>query len=66
MKLFIHEGRDGTLAFHTGKFDDEGFTSDLGEIEPELAKAISGWINFYLNHDTYKFVGKHFNILIQN
>ncbi|CAL8115734.1 unnamed protein product [Orchesella dallaii] len=52
-------GRDGTRAFVTGKFDDEGLTPNLEGLTPTDYKGISDWINFYLNHEVYKFVGLH-------
>jgi len=56
--LFHLLGQDGTRAFVTGKFDKEGLVPDLSGLTPEEHKGVSNWINFYLNHETYKFVGE--------
>ncbi|ODN04393.1 Neuferricin [Orchesella cincta] len=53
-------GRDGSRAFVTGKFtEEEGLVPNLRDLTPDENKGISNWVNFYLNHETYKFVGLH-------
>ena len=49
-------GRDGTRAFVTGKFDDEGLIDDVEGLSPLELGEMDNWLKFY---DTdYTFVGK--------
>lgn len=49
-------GRDGTRAFVTGKFDDEGLIDDVEGLSPLELGEMENWLKFY---DTdYTFVGK--------
>ena len=56
-------GRDGSKAFVTGKFDDEGLTDDVSELTPLQLKDIEDWINFYDKDYIYvgKLIGRYFD-----
>ena len=46
--------RDGTRAFMTGEFNDEGLVDDVsGLSSPEMLE-LEGWIKFYDKTYTYK------------
>ena len=49
-------GRDGTRAFVTGKFDEEGLTDNLTGLSPLEIGEIEDWVHFY--EKDYVFVGK--------
>ena len=49
-------GCDGTKAFVTGEFNDDGLTDDTSELTPEQLLDIDGWVQFY--EKDYTFVGK--------
>lgn len=49
-------GRDGTRAFVTGEFNEEGLTDDVvGLSSPQILEVVN-WVSFY--HKDYKYVGK--------
>mmetsp|Transcript_28317 Transcript_28317/g.60303 ORF Transcript_28317/g.60303 Transcript_28317/m.60303 type:complete len:255 (-) Transcript_28317:17-781(-) len=48
-------GRDGSRAFATGEFSDQGLREDCDGLEPEQLWAIEQWRQRY--HIDYKFVG---------
>ena len=56
-------GRDGSKAFVTGKFDDEGLTDDVSELTPLQLKDIEDWIHFYDKDYTYvgKLIGRYYD-----
>lgn len=49
-------GRDGSRAFVTGEFNDEGLTDDLEGFSPLQIGEIDGWVKFY--DKEYTYVGK--------
>ena len=49
-------GRDGSRAFVTGEFNEEGLMDDLEGFSPMEIGEVDGWVKFY-NKD-YTFVGK--------
>ena len=49
-------GVDGTRAFVTGEFNEEGLTDDLDGFTPLQIGEIDGWVKFY--DKTYTYVGK--------
>ena len=49
-------GRDGTRAFVTGEFNDEGLIDDIRGLKPAEINELQTWIDFY-NKD-YTFYGK--------
>lgn len=50
--LFI--GRDASLAFITGEFDDEGLTDDISSLSTRQVKALDDWLQFYNSNYIYK------------
>lgn len=56
-------GRDGTKAFVTGQFDEEGLTDDVEGLSPLQLGEIEGWIKFYNDEYTYvgKLIGRYYN-----
>lgn len=56
-------GRDGTKAFVTGQFDEEGLTDDVEGLSPLQLGEIEGWIKFYNEEYTYvgKLIGRYYN-----
>jgi len=53
----IFAGRDGTRAFLTGCFNEQGATHDLRGLTEQQLESIRKWHGFYKDHKTYKFVG---------
>ena len=49
-------GRDGSRAFVTGEFNEEGLTDDLEGFSPMQIGEIDGWVKFY--DKEYTYVGK--------
>ena len=49
-------GRDGSRAFVTGKFDDEGLIDDVEGLSPLELGELDNWVKFY--DKDYSFVGK--------
>lgn len=56
----IFAGRDATRAFLNGCFDEAstGATYDLRGLTNEQIEGLATWIDFYRNHDEYKYVGR--------
>ena len=54
--MCVCAGRDGTRAFVTGEFNDEGLTDDIDGLSPLQVGELEDWSKFY-NKD-YTFVGK--------
>jgi hypothetical protein len=50
-------GRDATRAFVTGCFQGAGLTHDLRGLTAKQMKSIDEWLDFYLTHKTYRFIG---------
>ena len=48
-------GKDGTRAYVTGKFDEEGLIDDVSGFEDNQMMEIENWIKFY--DETYVFKG---------
>lgn len=57
----IFAGRDGTRAFLTGCFDDQGATHDLRGLTEQQLASVSKWRAFYAEHAQYKLVGRVLN-----
>lgn len=49
-------GIDGSRAYVTGEFNDEGLIDDLEGFTPHQVGEVDGWVKFY--DETYTFVGK--------
>lgn len=49
-------GRDGTRAYVTGQFDEEGLVDDIEGLTPLQVGEVDEWIKFY--NKEYKYVGK--------
>ncbi|XP_074095179.1 neuferricin [Cotesia typhae] len=49
-------GRDASLAFITGDFNDKGLTDDLSSLTNKQAKLLNNWLKSY--HEKYLFKGK--------
>lgn len=56
-------GRDGTKAFVTGQFDEEGLTDDVEGLTPLQLGEIENWVKFYSDEYTYvgKLIGRYYN-----
>jgi len=56
-------GRDGTRAFVTGEFDEDGLTDDLEGLSPLQLGEIENWVKFYNDDYTYvgKLIGRYYN-----
>ena len=52
----MFSGRDGTRAFVTGEFNDEGLTDDVEGLTALQHGEIADWVKFY--DKDYTFVGK--------
>ena len=50
-------GRDGSRAFVTGKFDDEGLVDDVADLTDDQLFSIFDWLDFYLKEEKYIFMG---------
>ena len=50
-------GRDASRAYATGDSTGEGLTDDVAGLPLDDLKAISGWHDFYVQHENYTFVG---------
>lgn len=50
--LFI--GRDASLAFITGEFDNDGLTDDISSLSARQVKALDDWLQFYNTNYIYK------------
>ncbi len=55
-------GIDGTKAFVTGEFNEEGLTDDVSEMTPLQLGEIDGWVKFYEKEYTYvgKLIGRYY------
>jgi len=47
-------GRDASLAFITGKFDDKGLTDDISSLSVRQVKTLDDWLQFYDKNYIYK------------
>jgi hypothetical protein len=54
----VFAGRDGSRAFITGCFDEQGATHDLRGLSERQIESLKKWRDFYHEHATYKFVGR--------
>jgi predicted heme/steroid binding protein len=56
-------GIDGSRAYVTGEFNEEGLIDDLGGFTPLQIGEIDGWIKFYDKTYTYagKLIGRYYN-----
>ncbi|KZC04583.1 Neuferricin, partial [Dufourea novaeangliae] len=50
----VFTGRDASLAFITGEFDDEGLTDDISSLSVQQIKALNDWLQFYNENYIYK------------
>lgn len=51
---YIFAGRDASLAFITGEFEDEGLTDDISSLSVRQVKALNDWLQFYNANYIYK------------
>ena len=49
-------GLDGTKAFATGEFNEEGLIDDITELDHDSIRSIADWVNMY--DEEYTFVGR--------
>jgi len=49
--------KDASRAFGTGNFSPEGLIDDLRDLQPGQCVGINSYLEFYLSHDEYRFVG---------
>ena len=56
-------GIDGSKAFVTGEFNDEGLTDDILDLDPLLIEEIENWSRFYDKDYTYvgKLIGRYYD-----
>ena len=56
-------GLDGSRAFVSGDFSDEGLTDDLSGLTPLEVKEIDDWVKFYNKDYTYagKLIGRYYD-----
>ncbi|XP_024890909.1 neuferricin [Temnothorax curvispinosus] len=56
-------GRDASLAFITGEFDDQGLTDDISSLSQRQVKALDDWLQFYNANYIYKgkLYGRYYN-----
>lgn len=56
-------GRDGSKAYVTGEFNDEGLTDDLTGLSPLQLTEIENWVEFYTKDYTYVglLIGRFYN-----
>lgn len=47
-------GRDASLAFVTGKFDEKEVTDDTSVLSAQQIKALDDWVQFYNENYIYK------------
>lgn len=59
----IFVGRDASLAFVTGKFDEKEITDDTSVLSAQQIKALDDWVQFYNENYIYKgkLSGRYFN-----
>jgi len=50
-------GRDASVAFVTGQFNEEGLKKSLEELEVNELRGVESWRVFYNKHEKYKFKG---------
>ena len=55
INVYHRLGKDGTRAYVTGKFDEEGLIDDVSGFEDNQMMEIENWIKFY--DETYVFKG---------
>ncbi|XP_012543721.2 neuferricin [Monomorium pharaonis] len=56
-------GRDASLAFITGEFDEQGLTDDVSSLSEQQVKALDDWLQFYNTNYIYKgkLYGRYYN-----
>lgn len=56
-------GRDASLAFITGEFNDKGLTDDISSLSMQQVKALNDWVQFYNENYVYKgkLIGRYYN-----
>lgn len=59
----LFTGRDGSLAFITGDFSENGMNDDISTLTPQQIKALNSWVDFYKKSYSYKgkLVGNFYN-----
>ncbi|XP_076277177.1 neuferricin [Lasioglossum baleicum] len=59
----VFTGRDASLAFITGEFNDEGLTDDVSSLSLQKIKALNDWVKFYNENYIYKgkLSGRHYH-----
>lgn len=53
MELFVFIGRDASLAFITGEFEEE-LTDDISNLSARQVKTLDDWLQFYNTNYIYK------------
>lgn len=51
---YLITGRDASLAFITGEFDNNGLTDDISSLSIQQVKALNDWVQFYNTNYIYK------------
>lgn len=52
--IYLFVGRDASLAFITGEFDEQGLTDDISSLSERQVKALDDWLQFYNKNYIYK------------
>ena len=52
--IYIFIGRDASLAFITGEFNDDSLTDDISSLSIHQIKALNDWVQFYNKNYIYK------------
>eukprot|EP00158_Paraphelidium_tribonemae_P000940 Partr_v1_DN23734_c0_g1_i1_m52960 putative cytochrome b5 domain containing 2 len=53
----VFVGRDASRAFITGCFQTH-LTHDLRGLTQDQIKQLNGWVDFYMNHQEYEYIGR--------
>lgn len=59
----VFVGKDASLSFITGEFDEKKLTDDISTLSTQQIKMLDDWARFYNEHYTYKgkLYGRYFN-----
>jgi hypothetical protein len=53
-------GKDGSRAFVTGDFTEEGFTDDVSDFTEDQCQGLNNWVQFYADEAKYPCVTSMF------
>ena len=60
--VVMYVGIDGSKAYITGEFNEEGLTDDVSDLTPLELGELEGWVEFYEKDYTYvgKLIGRYY------